>query len=495
MGTLHKTDCLIALRAMPDNSVDSIVTDPPYDLTSGNSSSGGFMGKSWDATGIAFRVELWAECLRVLKPGGHLLAFGGTRTYHRMAVAIEDAGFEVRDSIHWTYGSGYPKSLNVSSAIDRLAGVEPEPAVSHAPLKKTISPGQMNLPGWDDEVDEVKQAPASVNTPPAIDPESTIDDATWSDWGTALKPSHEPIIVARKSLISTVAEGVLQYGTGALNIGGCRIGVLDDAYQENCSGDRGHARTRTSNNVGATDLRVGGGRNASGRWPANTILTHSAGCRPIGMKRVKTSSPASGPTLVGASGGVARGRFNGMGDRRPADHASEDGAEKVLNWSCAHDCPVLGMDRQSGAGASRFFNQTMWDDDADSPAFLYYAKASKSERDAGLEHLRDRDGGIKNSSGRGFSEDDPYKTLVVKNNHPTVKPVSLLRHLVRLVTPPGGIVMDPFLGSGTTAVAAILEGFDWVGCEITEDYWQIIDGRVAWANGVVLRRQPSLFDL
>ena len=458
MGTLHKSDCLIALRAMPDNSVDSIVTDPPYELTSGNSSSSGFMGKTWDATGIAFRVELWAECLRVLKPGGHLLAFGGTRTYHRMAVAIEDAGFEVRDSIHWTYGSGYPKSLNISSAIDRLSGVEPKPDVARRPLEKTMSPGQMYLPGWDQEVEDVQQSLAPVNTFPAINLEPSTEDATWSDWGTALKPSHEPIIVARKPPISTVAERVLENGTGALNIGGCRVVV-------------------------------------GGRWPANTILTHSAGCRLIGAKRVMaSSSPAvrhSSARQVASRGG----RFNGMGNRSPANYSSEDGTEVVSDWSCTPDCPVLGMDLQSGVGASRFFNQTLWDDEADSPAFLYCAKASRSERDAGLGHLHDQDGGIKNSSGRGFSENDPYKTLVVKNNHPTVKPVSLLRHLVRLVTPPGGIVMDPFLGSGTTAVAAILEGFDWVGCEITEDYWQIIDGRVAWANGVVLHRQPSLFDL
>jgi site-specific DNA-methyltransferase (adenine-specific) len=322
---LLKGNCLKFLAKMPDNSVDSIVTDPPYEL--------GFMGKSWDNSGIAYNVELWSQALRVLKPGGHLLAFGGSRTYHRLASAVEDAGFEIRDQIMWIYGSGFPKSLNLK--------------------------------------DE------------------------WQGWGTALKPAHEPIVVARKPLIGTVATNVLTYGTGALNIDGSRVAHNGRVSPAGADG-KIH---RTTGNTYAKATTGGEFDATLGRWPANVI---------------------------------------------------HDGSEKVLEY--------FGEPQR----------------------FFYCAKASKSERNAGLEGFEIKRPDERTTVGMGTFDEKGVQPQ--QNFHPTVKPVSLMRYLVKLVTPPNGTVLDPFLGSGTTAVASILEGFNWMGCEMTEDYWSIIEARVKWAE-------------
>lgn len=245
--TIHRGDCLAGMRAMPDNSVDSIVTDPPYEL--------GFMGKSWDASGIAYNVELWREALRVLKPGGHLLAFSGSRTYHRMACAIEDAGFEIRDQIMWVYGSGFPKSLDVSKAIDKAAGharaTEYEPNFGNATFGKGLGGGKHNA---------------------ASEPPITDAARQWGGWGTALKPAHEPICVARKPLAEkNVAANVLAHGTGALNIDGCRVAT--NGEQPKGSGARESWRAME----GRTDLQAHGENVTpeAGRWPANLILSYN----------------------------------------------------------------------------------------------------------------------------------------------------------------------------------------------------------------------------
>ena len=348
---LLKGNCLDTLKTLPDNSVDSIVTDPPYEL--------GFMGKSWDNSGIAYSTDLWAECLRVLKPGGHLLAFSGSRTYHRMVVAIEDSGFEIRDQIMWIYGSGFPKSLDVSKAIDKAAGAERKVVGTRTDVATRI---------YDNR--EGKRLPDII----PITAPATPEAQQWQGWGTALKPAHEPIVVARKPLIGTVAQNVLTHGTGALNIDGSRVGMGDEHDPTKI-----HRQTSTSagmNGIGKSGFRADHEQatyNALGRWPANVI---------------------------------------------------HDGSDEVL----------AGFPNDAG----RFF---------------YCAKASKSERNAGTD----------------------------SNNHPTVKPLALMRYLVKLVTPLGGTVLDPFLGSGSTAVAAILEGFEWIGCEMTEDYFPIIEARVEWA--------------
>jgi site-specific DNA-methyltransferase (adenine-specific) len=437
-------NCLEKLKALDDNSIDSIVTDPPYELS--------FMGKAWDGSGIAYSVELWTECLRVLKPGGHLLAFGATRTYHRMAVAIEDAGFEIRDSIHWIYGSGFPKSLDVSKAIDKTAGAE----------REVVGSSANGIAGGTGEHAGEANAYGFKGTYAITDP-ATDAAKTWQGWGTALKPAHEPIVVARKPLAGTVAANVLAHGTGAINIDGCRVGN----------------EVRTNNPNGATaggariqQLKPGaGGGEAIGRWPANIVLTHAAECVQTGTRSDTFSVVSSLRDYPQHSNFGARAQV----------HQKPQPVE-VPVWSCVGGCPVAELDAQSGA--SRFFTVTEWDPTADAAPFLYVAKPGKKERNAGLDGLPKKQGG-----GMRGTADKSLKTGsgnerdgITQNFHPTVKPVALMRYLVRLVTPPGGIVLDPFLGSGTTAVAAILEGFDWRGCEMTKDYLPIIRARTAWAT-------------
>jgi site-specific DNA-methyltransferase (adenine-specific) len=336
------------MRNMAAATADSIVTDPPYEL--------GFMGKSWDATGVAYKVEVWKECLRVLKPGGHLLAFGGSRTYHRLACAVEDAGFEIRDQIMWVYGSGFPKSLNVGKATDS----------AHK----------------------------------------------WIGWGTALKPAHEPIVVARKPLEGTVAENVLKHGTGAINIDGCRVSFVSDEDRRESTAKNQHEdfgtkpTTRCTATIQWYSMVQPSNYNPPGRWPANFI---------------------------------------------------HDGSGEVLEL----------FPNDSTISAARFF---------------YCAKASRGERDAGLEEFDAKRDSDRNSDDLPGGDNPRNRTNTARrNHHPTVKPIALMRYLVRLVTPPGGLVLDPFTGSGTTGVAALREGMAFVGCEQSEDYCRIARSRLAHA--------------
>lgn len=323
MTVLHM-DCIEGMKLFPDAYFDSLVTDPPYEL--------GFMGKAWDASGIANNVEMWREALRVLKPGGHLLAFSGSRTYHRMVCAIEDAGFEIRDQIMWVYGSGFPKSLNLSG--------------------------------------------------------------DWQGWGTALKPAHEPIVVARKPLAGTVAANVLQFGTGALNIDGCRL-----------EGKGGMRWEAPRGGIWATDSAASARLvpNEKGRWPANLI--HD------GSEEVLAAFPQ------------ARSAGNS-----PSDSKTRDG--------------VTSFSGKQGP---------LYADSGSAARFYYAAKASKSDR--------------------GES-----------NVHPTVKPTELMRYLCRLVTPPGGTVLDPFAGSGSTGKACALERFQFIGFELDESYAAIAAARIEEAR-------------
>ena len=460
-ATIHLGDCRDIIATLPDCSIDSIVTDPPYEL--------GFMGKGWDNTGIAYDVNLWTQCLRVLKPGGHLLAFGGTRTYHRMASAIEDAGFEIRDSIHWLYGSGFPKSLDVSKALDKAAGAERE--VMRSRTYELTDGG-----GYSGNLNTSKPHSASSE----ITAPETDAAKQWDGWGTALKPAHEPIVMARKPLIGTVAANVLQHGTGALNIDGARVEMGDEYDPAKIQ--------RQQNSSGAIEGAFGAASligkeiptyNARGRWPANVILDEDA------------AAELDAQTGTLTSGSRSAGTYNGLA-----------GKGIYGDWT---DVPMPSITGNSG-GASRFF---------------YCAKASKAERNAGLEGLptdrRSTDYGAMKSrecnicanrsrwKGRwpNCEHDDwswveqhhiGHKGGNVANTHPTVKPLALMRYLVRLVTPPGGTVLEPFAGSGTTMAAAILEGFDVIGCELTADYLPIIEGRVAWAQEQTEPDQESLFN-
>ena len=373
--TLWHGDCLDVMRSMADESVHAIVTDPPYGL--------GFMGKAWDdlPPGLDFAVEAF----RVLKPGGHILAFGGTRTWHRLAVAVEDAGFEIRDSIAWLYGSGFPKSLDVSKAIDKAAGAE-------RPLTRI---GSVQRGGLGEDWDT-----GSSDSRPRYDAPATDAAREWQGWGTALKPAFEPIVVGRKPLIGTVAQNVLAHGTGALNIDGCRVG---------------DANTRRVSNADTNGKGWGMGASAhlngsvSGRFPANVILDESQAA------------------ALDKESGVLHppGTRSNRGDRSPF----ANGASSLE--SCADVINDHG-------GASRFF-----------PTFHYEAKAPTSERPRAGELA-----------------------------HPTVKPLDLMRWLVRLVTPPGGTILEPFAGSGTTLEAALIEGFHIIGIEREEAYLPLIMQRI-----------------
>lgn len=399
---------------LPDNSVDSIVTDPPYGLS--------FMGKGWDH-GVP-SVEFWERALRVLKPGGHLLAFGGPRTYHRLACAIEDAGFEIRDSVMWMFSSGFPKSLDVSKAIDKAAGAEREVTE----VIYNYSGEKRNCMAGDYSGNRVITAP------------STELAQQWDGWGTALKPAYEPVVVARKPLIGTVIQNVLMHGVGGLNIDGCRVPGTPEPTRFDPS-KHVHDGWRMT----ATGADCAENASPIGRWPANLIHDGSA--------EVVALFPANG---VSKSGGVSsRGRDS--------------------TWS-----PSKGMNTPG-----REVPRTGHDDSGSAARFFYVPKASKKDRDEGLTGFAQKQasglpmrasGGERGGEGMDGTATD--RTTTRANNHPTVKPTDLMAYLCRLVTPPGGVVLDPFMGSGSTGKAALREGFRFIGCELEPEYHAIADARL-----------------
>jgi DNA modification methylase len=422
MHDIIQGNCLEVLTQLEDNSIDAIVTDPPYEL--------GFMGKSWDNTGIANNPLMWAECLRVLKPGGHLLAFSGTRTYHRMAVAIEDAGFEVRDMIEWIYSTGFPKSLNIGKAVDKLQGNERE-IVGEQKLMGTarrMKGGNFNDFGGEDTADVVSL---------------TKGTSEWEGWGTALKPAHEPICMARKPLAEkTVAENCLKYGTGGINIDESRVGYsseYDKKHQDDIQ--KGQLNADNGKFFGGNGQSISSG-NLQGRFPANLIHDNS--------EEVRECFPES---KSGAMNGIYK---NTMMKGEPG---VRDGKEIYLHQEA------------SSGNASRFFK-----------SIIYQAKASKSERNKGCEELEEKEridyGGFHSEQGLINNNRNPENRKPTTNNHPTVKPIALMEYLIKMVTPKGGIVLDPFAGSGSTLVAAKQNGFQYVGIELDKDYCIIAESRL-----------------
>jgi site-specific DNA-methyltransferase (adenine-specific) len=410
------------MRAMPDNSVDAVVTDPPYGLS--------FMGKKWDYDVPS--VEVWEECLRVLKPGGHLLAFAGTRTQHRMAVRIEDAGFEIRDMIAWVYGSGFPKSHNVAIGIDKMNG-----APSRGKALVVAGRGEReDLQGKD-----ANPRPQELEAYAPATPEA----AKWQGWGTALKPALEPITMARKPLTGTVAANVLEHGTGAINVDGCRVDGVPPSVPQPLMG----SALRTYGH-GTGEGRNGSMSQATGRWPANLI--HDGSDEVVGMFPQSNSSQ---PT-PGASYGVNR---NGM----------ENTTYGKGLYSATQNRPPIG----DTGSAARFF---------------YCAKASKADREEGCEAMEERIAGAM-SGGAETREGKPTNNPLRTNHHPTVKPTDLMRYLCRLVTPPNGTILDPFTGSGSTGKAAKLEGFNFIGIEREAEYVEIARARIHSATP----HQPDLF--
>ena len=528
---IHVGDCREVMAGMEPESVDAIVTDPPYGLS--------FMGKDWDAPRMLGQVnrssekgnrgvpsgpgtnsrgyadndnasfqswsESWArEAFRVLKPGGHLLAFGGSRTFHRLTVAIEDAGFEIRDCLSWLYGSGFPKSLDVSKAIDKMApragmfdafaahfaerrkasGLSQKEIAAHFPSKTGGLTGCVwnwengaNVPtlaqwailqpllGLSDEwrplierieaerevIGKAEWSNSANHFVPGEDhtervhlditAPATPEAERWAGWGTALKPAWEPVIVARKPLVGTVAANVMQHGTGALNIAGTRIG---------------HAETLTGG-TGTNGKHAGwdrpwmhdgtpreGYRSTEGRWPANVALDEAA----AEMLDAQSGERGGGMATRGASSRIYGG---GKGFTK--------GTGEVVGYG-------------DTGGASRFF---------------YVAKASRRERNAGLDGMPERFTATMNN-GIGAREHDPSDPRAhTANHHPTVKPITLMRWLVRLVTPPGGLILDPFAGSGSTGCAAVLEGFRFVGIEQDAEYAEIAERRIDYWS----RQRPT----
>jgi DNA modification methylase len=492
-------DCREVLKGLPDNSVDSIVTDPPYEL--------GFMGKKWDSSGIAYDVTVWAECLRVLKPGGHVLAFGGSRTWHRLAVAVEDAGFEIRDNIAWIYGSGFPKSLDVSKAIDksdakverrardlrftawmRSTGItakkindltgsnmgshyltdKEQPTVPTEDMFTLLRPYLPKVPEdieslvFDRTVESKNFAEREVigmknagigtgqsygkivgerekvsTTEVRVTAPATSEAKAWEGWGTALKPAHEPVVVGRKPFGKgvTVAENVLLWGVGGLNIDGSRIGTYSSGWN-GLTSDRSGSAWDASGLKGADGIQ----RESLGRWPANVIFDEvTAG-------------------LLDQQSGTVKGQ---IGMKKTSLEVNHQPTKSVNGQTFERGINDTG-------GASRFF---------------YIAKASKRDRNEGLEELeaqRHADRVVDDGPG---GENPRNRTNTAKQNfHPTVKPTQLMRYLIKLVTPPGGTVLDPFTGSGSTGKAALLDGFQFVGVELTEEYLPIIEGRLRWAT-------------
>jgi len=420
-------DCLVELKKLEDNSVDSIVTDPPYGLS--------FMGKKWDYDVPS--EEVWRECLRVLKPGGHLLAFAGTRTQHRMAVRIEDAGFEIRDMIAWVYGSGFPKSLNIGKAVDKLQGNEREV------LSKEVTPFKVNGYATDKSNDGYKRpSDGSWETDENGYRINTVTKGTspHEGWGTALKPALEPITVARKPLIGTVAENVLEYGTGGINIDGCRVpsdgshmvkGIV--TKQTTVTGDEREGKALGMYGAGASFTPT---NHEGGRFPANLI--HDGSEEVVGL------FPET--TVCG-------------------------GAKKTTHNTGMFNIGQPGVVYNKADGNNR-----------SAARFFYCAKASKKDRDEGLEGFTAKNNMRVNAP--RLNEEEKHAGLS-KNFHPTVKPTDLMRYLCRLVTPPGGIVLDPFMGSGSTGKAAKLEGFKFIGIEREAEYVEIARARI---TGV----QPTL---
>lgn len=350
MYNLYCGDCLNIMQNMADNSVDSIITDPPYGIS--------FMNKNWDHS--IPTIDIWKECLRLLKPGGHLLSFAATRTQHRMAVKIEDAGFEIRDMIAWVYGSGMPKSTDISKAIDKAAGAERKVIGRYIRPDRTDRNYEQSKARKADRVTNFDTHANSLKGCPITAP-ATEDAKKWSGWGTTLKPSFEPITMARKPFKGNVVDNLLKYGTGAINIDDCRIKVEPEDMD----------KPEFIHEV-------------LGRFPANLI---------------------------------------------------HDGSEDVLS--------IFPNERQYSV--SRFF---------------YCAKASKRERNEGCENLK-------------------------QNYHPTVKPVDLMRYLCKLITPPNGVILDPFMGSGSTGKAALLEHFNFIGIELDKDYVEIAKCRIEYVENLL----------
>jgi len=456
---LYQGNMLDMREVIEPDSIDSIVTDPPYGLTSivkrfgsddakpskeiyGGGSfarlTKGFMGKEWDGSGIEYNVEAWKRCYEVLKPGGYLLAFGGSRTFYRIACAIEDAGFEIRDTVMWLYGSGFPKSMNISLAFDKAEGLQGQRGV-----------GGFNVGGLGEQ--ENRKSKLYIGSTTDGSKQEEYRDAKgenakkWKGWGTAIKPAFEPIIMARKPFNTSVTENLKKYGVGGVNIDECRIAFNGDKWKNQKSGS-----TAKAFNLNEQQREAGTGvlagyeceANDNGRFPANVVFTYDD----------KDYNEVCGNLPSGGKNGSIAKRYK-MNNQVYGEYG------ECNTWDAYND---------SGS-AARYF---------------YCAKASKRDRDEGLEQMNAKkcNDGCKKEIDNAFQRGETLR----KNTHPTVKPTDLMQYLIRLVTPEGGTVLDPFNGSGSTGKAVMYENKDrnknykYIGIEMTEEYLPIAKARIEY---------------
>ena len=420
---LYQGSMLDMLEVIDKESIDCVITDPPYELN--------FMGKGWDNAGVSFQADTWKKCFNVLKDGGYLLAFGGSRTFHRIAVAIEDAGFEIRDTIMWLYGSGFPKSQNIGKMYDKKMKNDRE-KIGEIRIGKT-SLGDNS--GWD-----TSQHMKDIKATGKVD--ITKGNSKWEGWGSCLKPSFEPIIIARKPFKGSLVDNVIENGVGGINIDECRVGNEERFNQPavpkkgtfNCSFDNDYK-----------------GQVVNGRFPANTILTYD---------ETDFDEVCGGFPNTKGNGNIRKNKNNGKGYNCYSNYG---------------DCETRGY--EDSGSASRYF---------------YCAKASKKDRDEGLDTFEEviLDIGDERPSGGSWERRTGKKPLPRKNIHPTVKPTELMQYLVRLVAPKGATILDPFMGSGSTGKAVMYENkerdkdYKFIGIELTEEYLPIAQARIDYANEV-----------
>ena len=455
---LYQGNMLDMLEVIKPNSIDSIVTDPPYGLTSITKRFGkndsvpakqgkdgrfarlskGFMGKEWDGSGIEYNIDTWKKCYDVLKPGGYLLAFGGTRTYHKIASAIEEAGFEIRDCIMWIYGSGFPKSMNIGLSIDKRNGVE----------SKVIGVKKQN--GAKFKLTQELIDNGGFNDPNRKEYKIKKASNKWEGWGTCLKPAYEPIIIARKPFKGSLIDNVIKYNVGGINIDECRIGNDKRTYKGMSAKQPENAGCFRDDNWQPKDIEI----TVNGRFPANVILTYDE----------NDFDEVCGGMINTKSGGV------------------------IINKS--------SVDTLGNRTKRSISENLKYDDSSSASRYFYCAKASKKDRDEGLDILKE---GTVND-GRNKPVNNPFQRgeTLRKNTHPTVKPTNLMQYLVRLVTPKGGTILDPFLGSGSTGKAVMYENLEreanykFIGIELLEEYLDIADLRIKYACNMKKYKQLTL---
>jgi len=517
--------CLEVLKDLPDNTFDAIVMDPPYGLGSKEptveeivaylqgadlDTGGDFMGKKWEIPS----VPTWLELFRVLKPGGYVLTFGGTRTWDLISLGARAAGFEYRDTIadeypsfpalQWMHGQGFPKSLNVSKAIDKDLGAEREVVGTYRVSGNALTPTKEKGGTY------VTGAPNSPAGDLEITAAATDEAKHWEGWHTALKPAWEPILMYRKPLDGTVLQNIRKWGTGAINIDGCRVASAEqEHFRSSVKGRTGGAVVGADDREGAALGMFEPGRgfepanHVGGRWPPNVVLSHAEGCKRAGTKRLRGSHAvaAEGKRLADKTYSTPMNTYSPLPDRPITSHVDEDGLETVEAWACVEGCPVRALDEQTGERPSTLTGRADPNAQHENPG----NNGGASWFGGGNSQVYADSGG----ASRFFPQFKPFfytgkatkreATLdgEIENNHPTKKPVALMAWLVKLVTPENGIVLDPYCGSGSTLHAACEEGFRFTGIERSPDFCETARQRMEVVHGRVQVRegQHDLFDL